>query len=170
METKFISKLSHGLAIGAFSVDAGTLALVALAIRHDVITFDPDAANGKGQWKGTTSLVKSVLGATTELDMPRVESVFTKSKVNKAAVVLTALGGSAVHADDDSQVLNECKAILGARTLTSLYNELTTKDEGDKEDKFSLSGALATVVAAARKREIPDATIVETLMAILAGE
>ena len=48
METKFISKLSHGLAVGAFSVDAGTLALVALAIRHDVITFDPEAANGKG--------------------------------------------------------------------------------------------------------------------------
>lgn len=172
MDQAFTLKLVTTAATSVGSSDAAVLAIVAKAIRDGELSFDPDAADGKGRWSGGTKLVKAVGEVVPDAYKVRFGVVFTKPIVNKASVILVERGTASVlntSAVTDDELSEACARLLGVHTIASLYNELTAK--GDDEPKaWSLSQALATVVAKARKEGIEDATVVETLLSILEGE
>ncbi|MFO0417781.1 MAG: hypothetical protein ACK53T_00115 [Planctomycetota bacterium] len=160
----------YGNLLGSFgngiaNADAATLAVVCLAMRDGDLSFDQSANDGKGRFKGTTALVKAVNEAAYTIDREYVERTFTKSTVSKVGTVVVKLVSNDVR--DADNLLDACKEWLASRSLSGLYDGLNVSQE---PKTWTLSGALATVVAKARKEGIEDAVVLETLVAILTGE
>lgn len=162
--------VSH-MGSGMLDTEASTMALVCLAIRHGALVWDQDRAEGKGGWIGGAPIVRKVIESAEFDERDRVAREFTAGRVSKVATVVRSLAAHTVASGSsvaDGDLYRECRDWLAGRTLSGLYNDL--KGDDDAVKVWSLSGALAAVVAKARKEGIEDSLIVETLVSILEGQ
>ena len=153
-------KLASELAVsGETSVQEGYFMAVIEGVRSGVLSFDPSAADGKGQWKGNAAIVK----ACAEFGMPAQ----FKGLVSKACRVLAADQPNIKYVTPGEVYQLACEQVKVHGGVSRRYAELFPAD--DEGDKWVLAAAVATLFAAASKREVSVETVVAEVLAQAEG-
>lgn len=158
-ETNYYGQAGEMVATGNQGVQVGYWMAAILGLSDGTVTFDREAASGKGQFKGASKVIKACDQAGHAMPQEYKGLLSKALKVlSHDDVRLTWFGGNVSDAATSAKcVFNKWGGVSAA--YAELFPAETT------ESNWNLIQAVATLLATATKREITAEAVLEEVMA-----
>ncbi len=162
----FYARSADLMVSGSEDLQTSYLLPVAQAFRDGTMTYNAEARDGKGGFKGASVVEQNVVNSTTRT-LPKE----FRSTISRAATVIRGMAPSFVQTtkgewtvSDDDLETSVRQFIADHGSISSLYAALTPSEKAPKEPR-TLIAIIAAMLAETRNAEYGDADVVAELLA-----
>jgi hypothetical protein len=140
------TQASNAMALGGHRQGVGALLAVVVAQRDGILSWNPEAANGKGGFKGGAKVVSTTLEACESELVADAAAFFTASKVSKLATVVRTFGVHLLTVSDDELWEAIDSFVRDNGGLTNLYARLLpVKDDSGPQTLAAIVANMYTI-------------------------